>query len=1282
MNAEAIISPPKPGSGARRQFVLQPELKVGPVDSPEEKEADAVADAVMRNAEPPANIQSFRGVQAEHEEEEETVQMMPVQAVFRMAASGEDEEIQMEPEEEEETIQMAPEGSSTPSISPAMASRLQQPTGGAPLSDGVNAEMSAKIGADFSNVQVHNNPESARMSQSIGAKAFAHGNHVYFNQGQYNPHAGKGKHLLAHELTHTVQQGAVQRVQREPEQGGSGIISTLVSALDAIGVGVSRIIQNIPGYDLFSFITGHDFLRGSEVERNAQNLIPALVGLIPGGRILYDKLNEYGITDRAYTWVTEQLGSLNISLTRIRNIVSQAYEEMDFLRITDLISYNLGVLGRHFQPLLNEVTAFATRAINELLELVKEALLRPLVNYLDTNSLAYRLATKVLGRKFPLEDSVEAPTVDILRDFLILIGKQTELEQMEQRGTLQETADWIDTQLERFNGLTERFLAIVDRFWAAFTLETLNDITGVFGSILTDFGNLLADFFSFAIEVALKVLEFVKKALLSWLSSFAAQTPGYPLIRVLLGKDPFTEEEVPRNATNIIHGFLSLLPGGEETFTRLQESGAIQRMEQWIMQAISDLGISWAFIVNLFIGLWNAFTIQDLVNPIAAFQRIVATFGEPITRLFQFLFQVIQAIVQFILELMQFPFELIGSIVTNAMQAYQDIKRDPLGFFMNLLQAMKLGFMQFFENIGTHLLNGVTGWLFGQLDDAGITPPPDLSFQSILNLILQILGISVDQIMGKIAERIGPERMARIQGFIDRAVGIFNLVKEIMERGPIVLWERIQDQLSNLWDTVLDNVRNWLITRIITQVSVRLLTMLDPTGIGAVINSAVAFFNAVQSFIQYLREMLEIINAFVVGVANIARGSLSEAANFLENALARGIPVAIGFLANQIGLGGLGRRIGEMIQTVRERVDRAINGVLDWMAEQMRRLMGAVGLGGEAESEQSEEVSEEFLVSPEERHTLSLGSNGEVIMRSNPVVFEDFIETITIPDFKQDELEPVRVEIQWYLEKIDGYINDASLTEEVRSNNIDAALGLIGPLIARLMRETSNTLLGSQPPEYGGRYQGLGSSMRILLINDLSSTGGRVTVDNNNVWQAIKKRKTSDGSSDTFYIRAHLLNNNLGGPGNNWDNLSILTQYANNRDWYTEGSHMDVEVRAKALFDNPEAGLIYVVTANYGRSVNNTLLTAVSDLIAHREDHVTNPMPNSFPALLSHIGQYSTSQLRELQSIIEAEQHVPTSFMCYLQEIDPKTGEATAGSDFTTNHRVTNNIYERSYYLE
>lgn len=81
--------------------------------------------------------------------------------------------------------------------------------GGNAMSGATLNEMNHSFGTDFSGVRIHTDSSAVQMNKDLGAKAFTNGSDVYFNEGQYSPKSNEGKHLLAHELTHTVQQGAV-----------------------------------------------------------------------------------------------------------------------------------------------------------------------------------------------------------------------------------------------------------------------------------------------------------------------------------------------------------------------------------------------------------------------------------------------------------------------------------------------------------------------------------------------------------------------------------------------------------------------------------------------------------------------------------------------------------------------------------------------------------------------------------------------------------------------------------------------------------------------------------------------------------------------------------------------------------------------------------------------------------------------------------------------------------------------------------------------------------------
>jgi hypothetical protein len=86
---------------------------------------------------------------------------------------------------------------------------------GRPLEKKVKNTMENSFGADFSKVRVHTGVEAEQMSEGLNAQAFTHENNVFFNRGKYNPETREGKHLLAHELTHTLQQKGSEMVQRK-----------------------------------------------------------------------------------------------------------------------------------------------------------------------------------------------------------------------------------------------------------------------------------------------------------------------------------------------------------------------------------------------------------------------------------------------------------------------------------------------------------------------------------------------------------------------------------------------------------------------------------------------------------------------------------------------------------------------------------------------------------------------------------------------------------------------------------------------------------------------------------------------------------------------------------------------------------------------------------------------------------------------------------------------------------------------------------------------------------
>lgn len=93
---------------------------------------------------------------------------------------------------------------SSSDVSPAML-RTAMAEGGQPLPESVSGQMSQWFGEDFANVRVHLDTRSALLANAMGAEAFAFGSNLFFGDGQFAPDTPRGKQLIAHELTHVVQ---------------------------------------------------------------------------------------------------------------------------------------------------------------------------------------------------------------------------------------------------------------------------------------------------------------------------------------------------------------------------------------------------------------------------------------------------------------------------------------------------------------------------------------------------------------------------------------------------------------------------------------------------------------------------------------------------------------------------------------------------------------------------------------------------------------------------------------------------------------------------------------------------------------------------------------------------------------------------------------------------------------------------------------------------------------------------------------------------------------------
>ncbi|MBN3895957.1 MAG: DUF4157 domain-containing protein [Nostoc sp. NOS(2021)] len=156
----------------------------------------------------------------EQEADKVAQQVMQKQSIQREALPESEEELQMKSVADSVTPVVQRQGGGVAATSDLETSIQQARQSGQPLADDIRQPMEQAFGTDFSSVKIHTDSRSDQLNQSIQARAFTTGQDIFFRQGEYAPDSHGGKELLAHELTHVVQQnGSALERKSLPDEG-------------------------------------------------------------------------------------------------------------------------------------------------------------------------------------------------------------------------------------------------------------------------------------------------------------------------------------------------------------------------------------------------------------------------------------------------------------------------------------------------------------------------------------------------------------------------------------------------------------------------------------------------------------------------------------------------------------------------------------------------------------------------------------------------------------------------------------------------------------------------------------------------------------------------------------------------------------------------------------------------------------------------------------------------------------------------------------------------------
>lgn len=283
------------------------------------------------------------------------------------------------------------------------------------------------------------------------------------------------------------------------------------------------------------------------------------------------------------------------------------------------------------------------------------------------------------------------------------------------------------------------------------------------------------------------------------------------------------------------------------------------------------------------------------------------------------------------------------ALIGQAEQTINLILDNPGAFVGNLINAVKGGFQQFGRNFLTHLQSAFMQWLFGTMAEAGIQMPQRFDIAGVFDLVCQVLGLTYPRLRQKAVRLIGERNVQRFEF-------VWRYIESLLTGGWAGLWERIQQDLSNLQSMVVDGIKSWVMERVVQTAILRLATMWNPAG--AILNLIMTAWNVYQWLRENAQRLFGLVQAVVQSMNEIATGNLSRAMNFIESTLARMLPIAISLLANLLGLGGIAGRIREIIDRIQGVVDQA----LDRLIERVMRMFRG---GGDEKGKEKDDKGED-----------------------------------------------------------------------------------------------------------------------------------------------------------------------------------------------------------------------------------------------------------------------------------------------------------------------------------
>lgn len=533
----------------------------------------------------------------------------------------------------------------------------------------------------------------------------------------------------------------------------------------------------------------------------------------------------------------------------------------------------------------------------------------------------------------------------------------------------------------------------------------------------------------------------------------------------------------------------------------------------------------------------------------------------------------IKAVFNLILRVFNVPIDLLVKVVAKAQVAWETVTNAPIKFLKNCVRTIGRAFQMYWDKLWDNLMGGVEGWLFGEVASKGITRPKSWTDPwDLLQFALDIMGLSVSHIFDLMEKdnRFSKTTVDKLRVWYARLSKVWDWIMEMRGKSPGEVTKAIITNAKDFGVTILEGIVSWIVERVSVELATMAAAAAASAGLSEVLDVIRRIYRAIKTAVRWMRTILEMVNSGLDAVMDIAAGTLEPPATIVLNAMKKGTAAVIGFLADQVGLSGVGEKIREIIDKIRAKVDNAILMIIDKLKALFQSIAQGVKEGVAALLEWwKEKFSFKVGGAPHELSFQGEKDSAVLMLKSTPKPLEAVIASLktgATTKAKKDAVKAIEDEVK-IIDKIKtdtkgNFGQDAGKTISQSLKNIAKQLAIAGldPVPPTEVEFTPQTVLGDSVGE-------------TMVAEPLSLDPGKFSGSapaasaETELWRRVNRRPNT-------YVQGHLLNHHLHGSGALKSNLTPITRSANTT----------MESQAESAIKNPVLGegvvVRYEVTMN------------------------------------------------------------------------------------------------------